>query len=328
MNASPAQGFAGEAFFMFAECPMVEVHELQIFLAAAEEENFSAAARRLHLSQPAISFQIQALEQRLNVQLFQRTGRRIALTEAGHDLLPMAREMLNLSSRIEETMCAQQGVVKGHVQIGCSTSSGKYILPHLIGAFRRQFPEVQFCVDVMDRRTVEERLLSKQIHIGVMGLGSKFKELECWPLFADELVLIVAASHPWATRTHVTPAELVTAAWILREASSPTRQLVQSCFAEHGLEVAELNVAMELGSPEAVEAAVEAGHGVSFVSRVAVKRGLELGRIKAVPVQGISVQRLVYLARNRQRTCTCAQLRFREYVESPEGRQLIAGLLA
>src|SRR5512142_1590354 len=135
---------------------MVEVHELEVFIAAAEFENFSAAARKLHLSQPAISFQIQALEQRLNVQLFQRTGRRIALTEAGRDLLPMAREMVNLSSRIEETMCAQQGIVKGQVLMGCSTSPGKYILPHLIGEFRRQFPEVQFSVEVMDRQAVED----------------------------------------------------------------------------------------------------------------------------------------------------------------------------
>ncbi|MCI0474819.1 MAG: LysR family transcriptional regulator, partial [Anaerolineales bacterium] len=119
---------------------MVEVHELRVFLAAAEEENFSAAARKLHLSQPAISFQIQGLEQRLNVQLFQRNGKRISLTEAGHDLLPLARELVNLSSRIEETMCAQQGIVKGQLVIGCSTSPGKYILPHLIGAFRKKYP--------------------------------------------------------------------------------------------------------------------------------------------------------------------------------------------
>jgi DNA-binding transcriptional LysR family regulator len=307
---------------------MVEVHELQIFIAAAEEENFSAAARKLHLSQPAISFQIQALEQRLNVQLFQRTGRRIALTEAGRDLLPMARELISLSSRIEETMCAQQGIVKGQVHIGCGTSPGKYILPHLIGAFRKRYPDVQFSVDVMDRETVEEKLLSKQIHMGVMGLASKSKELECWPLLTDELILIAAANHPWAACSQIRPEDLKTADWILREGSAATRQFVQAYLTEHGLDVADLNVAMELGSPEAVEAAVEAGHGVSFVSRIAVKRGLELGRIKQVRVSGISVTRQIYLARNRLRTCTCAQLHFREFVDSPEGQKIIGGLLA
>ncbi len=303
---------------------MIEVHELQIFLAAAEEENFSAAARKLHLSQPAISFQIQALEQRLKVQLFQRTGRRIALTEAGHDLLPMAREMVNLSSRIEENMCAQQGIVKGHVTIGCSTSPGKYVLPHLIGPLKQLYPDVQFTVQVMSREAVEERLLGKQIHIGVLGLCSRSKELECWPFFSDELVLVAPADHPWAVRGQIDPEELRAADWIMREPGAATRQLVTSNLAELGLSEDSLHVAMELGSPEGIEAAVEAGHGVSFISRVAVRRGLELGWIKIVAVKGLHIQRQIYLSRNRLRACTCAQIKFREFVESPEGQKLLA----
>ncbi|MBI4791141.1 MAG: LysR family transcriptional regulator [Chloroflexi bacterium] len=306
---------------------MIEVHELEIFVAAAEEENFSAAARRLRLSQPAISFQVQALEQRLKVSLFQRTGRRIALSEAGRDLLPMARELIGLSARIEETMCAQQGVVKGRLNIGCSTSPGKYVLPHLIGAFRQQYPDVQFTVEVMDRQSVEEKLLTRQIQLGVLGLCSKSKELECCPLFMDELVLIVGANHPWATRALVTIPDLRAADWILREGGAATRQLVQSHLAEQGLDGADLRVAMELGSAEGVEAAVEAGHGVSFVSRVAVRRGLELGRIKQVPVEGVQVRRQIYLARSRSQSCTCAQLRFREFIASPQGQQVMESVL-
>lgn len=306
---------------------MVEVHELQVFLAAAEEENFSAAARKLHLSQPAISFQIQGLEQRLKVQLFQRIGRRIALTEAGRELVPMAREMVNMSSRIEEAMCERQGVVKGHVFIGCSTSPGKYILPHLIGAFRQKHPDVQFTVNVMSRDAVEQKLLAQEIHIGVLGLCSRRKELECWTLLTDKLVLIVGADHPWASREQVTPEELKTEKWILREDGAATRELVQTYLAEFDIAPDDLRVAMELGSPEAVEAAVEAGHGVSFVSRVAVRRGIELGRIKAIPVEGMTVQREIFMARNRLRACTCAQLNFREFIASDEGQQLIARIL-
>ncbi len=307
---------------------MVEVHELRVFLAAAEEENFSAAARKLHLSQPAISFQIQGLEQRLHVQLFQRNGKRIALTEAGYNLLPLARELVNLSSRIEETMCAQQGIVKGHVVIGCSTSPGKYVLPHLIGAFRKKYLDAQFSVEVMSRQEVEERLLTKQIHIGVLSLPAKSKDVECFPFFTDELILIVAANQPWATRAEIAPNELADAEWVLREGSAATRQVVNATLAEQGLPSGDLRVAMELGSVEAVEAAVEAGHGISFVSRVAARHGLELGRIKAVNVKGLNVQRQIFLARNKLRTCTCAQLKFREFIESTEGQQLLAGLVA
>jgi len=306
---------------------MVEVHELQIFLVAAEEENFSAAARKLHLSQPAISFQIQGLEQRLKLQLFQRTGKRILLTEAGRDLMPLAREMVNLSSRIEETMCLQQGIVKGHVKIACSTSPGKYLLPHLIGAFRKHYPDVQFSVEVMSREAVEEKLLAQQVHIGVLSISSKHKELECWTFFDDELVLIVGTTHPWVTRDVISPLELKDVDWILREGGAATRQLIASTLAEHSLSADDLKVGMELGSVEAVEEAVEAGHGVSFVSRIAVKRALELGRIKIIPVEGLNVRRQILLARNKTRTCTCTQLKFREFLESPEGQQLISKIV-
>jgi DNA-binding transcriptional LysR family regulator len=214
------------------------------------------------------------------------------------------------------------------VLIGCSTSPGKYVLPHLIGAFRRQFPDVQFSVEIMSRQKVEENLLTKQIHIGVLSIESKHKELECWPLFTDDVVLIVAASHPWAMRGEIALTELQDADWILREGGAATRQVVLTTLAEKGLLADDLRVAMELGSVEAVEAAVEAGHGVSFVSRVAVQHGLELGRIKTINVKGLSVTRQIFLARNKLRTCTCAQLKFREFIESAEGQQLIGKLVA
>jgi DNA-binding transcriptional LysR family regulator len=306
---------------------MIEVHEMQVFLAAAEEENFSAAARRLHLSQPAISFHIQAIEQRLNVQLFQRIGKRIALTEAGRDLLPMAREMVNLSSHIEENMCAKQGVVKGRLLIGCSTSPGKYILPRLVGAYHQRYPDVQVSVEVVSRQMVEDKLVDQEIHLGVFGLCPKSKQLECFPLFVDELALVVAADHPWAARGKIAPTQLRDANWILREKSAATRHVIMERLAEQGIAPEDLRVVMELGSPEAVESAVEAGHGVSLVSRVAAQRGLELGRIKVVAIEGMSVQREILIARNRLRACTCAQLRFREFLESANGQQVIASVI-
>lgn len=196
---------------------MIEVNELRVFLAAAEEENFSAAARKLHLSQPAISFQIQGLERRLNVKLFQRIGKRISLTEAGRELVPMAREMINLATRIEETICLQQGHVKGHLKIGCSTSPGKYILPHLVGAYRKLYPDVLITVEVMSRHQVEEQLNAKEIHLGVLAMCSREKEIECFPFFTDQLVLITPPDHPWALRGRIHLSELKEADWILRE---------------------------------------------------------------------------------------------------------------
>ncbi len=135
--------------------------------------------------------------------------------------------------------------------------------------------------------------------------------------------MIVGAKHPWATCDEIAIKQLKDADWILREGGAATRQLILATLAEERVPTDDLRVAMELGSVETVEAAVEAGHGVSFVSHIAVQRGLQLGQIKTVTVKGLDVQRQILLARNKLRTCTCAPLRFREFVASAERCQLI-----
>ncbi len=307
---------------------MIGARELEVFLAAANYENFSVAARKLHMSQPSISFQIQSLEQQLNVQLFQRIGHRIQLTQAGRDLLPIANEMMNLSAQIEEIMEAKQGDITGNLTIGCTTTPGRYILPALIGAFRKRYPNAKTIVVInSDRLTAEEKLLDKETQFGIFGLPPKSKKLEYWPIYNDELVLIVPHDHPWADRSKISPAELMEADWVMREPDSATRQLALLHMAEQGLEITELNIAMELGCPEAVVVAVENGCGVSFVSQVAIQRSLALNRVRTIPVEGLSINRQILMARNPNGARTRIQERFREFIESGEGQQVILNIL-
>jgi DNA-binding transcriptional LysR family regulator len=307
---------------------MIGMRELEVFLAAAEQENFSVAARKLHMSQPSISFQIQSLEQQLKIQLFQRTGHRIQLTQAGRDLLPIANEMMNLSGQIDELMESQQSVVKGSLNIGCTTTPGRYILPVLIGAFRELYPGVQSFVETStDRSAMEEKLLAKETHFAIFGLPPKSKKLEVWPIFSDELVLVVSSHHQWANRDRVLPEELKEAEWVMREPGAATRQLTFAHLAEQGISPEELNVVMELGCPEAVVVAVENGCGVSFVSRVAIQRSLELKRTKTVPVENLSICRQILMARNPKGASTRIQLRFRDFLESEKGKQVISTIL-
>lgn len=307
---------------------MIGARELEVFLAAAEQENFSLAARKLHMSQPTISFQIQSLEQQLNVQLFQRIGHRIQLTQAGRDLLPIANEMMNLSCQIEEIVEAQQSVVRGTLTIGCTTTPGRYILPVLLGAFQERFPQVQSIVEInMDRPLMEEKLLSKETQFAIFGLPPRSKKLEVWPIYNDELALIVGANDPWANRDKISPEELQNAKWIMREQGAATRLLITAALAEHGIDQDELNIVMELGCPEAVVVAVETGCGVSFVSRVAIQRSLEIGSVRAIPVEGLFINRQILMARNPSGACTRIQLRFRAFIESDEGQQVISTIL-
>jgi len=307
---------------------MIGARELEVFLAAAEHENFSIAARKLHMSQPTVSFQIQSLEQQLKVQLFQRFGHRIQLTQAGRDLLPIANEMMNLSCQIEEIVDAQQSVVTGNLTIGCTTTPGRYILPVLISAFREKYPGVRSLVEVnLNRTEMEQKLLAKETQFAIFGLPPKSKKLEYWPIYTDELVLIASPQHAWAKRSQIYPQDLKEADWVMREPRSATRQLTQTRLAERGVDSSELNVIMEFGTPEAVVVAIENGCGVSYISRVAVQRSLELGKVVVIPVENLTISRQIYMARNPLGAGTRIQLRFKAFVESEEGQEVISTIL-
>jgi DNA-binding transcriptional LysR family regulator len=143
---------------------MLELYELNVFVQAAETLSFTAAAARLNVSQPAVSMQISNLEKRLNTSLFDRSGRNIKLTEATEVLLPLAREIRSFGTHIEETMASVYGTLKGHLQIACSTSAGKYILPHLIARFRQLHPQVRVTVGICSLDGAVEQVCDGRCH--------------------------------------------------------------------------------------------------------------------------------------------------------------------
>lgn len=302
---------------------MLNIHEMNVFLAAAETQNFSEAARQLHMTQPAVSMQIQSLEQLLGVLLFERSGRRIQLSEAGETLIPMARDLVNMSLRIEETMKSLSGKVVGHLKIGCSTTAGKYILPQLVARFRRMHPAVHVTVYNSSRDHVMQMLCDGMTHISVISSLIHCREAEFQPFFTDRVVLIVPADHPWASRGMIKPEELSGVDFILRDDTAGTHQVVLEGLLEHGIQVDDLRVVMELGNAEAIEMAVEEGIGVSFVSRLVAQRGVELGRIKVVQVEGLNLERKIYMTYNMRRAATSAQAEFWNFVHQPLNETLL-----
>ena len=289
---------------------MLDVHELKIFLAAAETENFSEAARHLNLTQPAVSMHIRALEKKLDVPLFHRTGRTLALTERGKALMPLARDMINRAIRIEEEIESLKGGVVGHLKIGCSTATGKYILPHLVARFRRLHPKVQISIYNHSRDMIETELCDGLVQLGVFSFAPTSKDAGYRHFFTDYVVLIV-------------PDELQNVDVILRDAESGTRQEVEAGLKQVGLEVADLNLVMEIGNSEAISMAVEEGIGVAFVSRAVARRGIELGKLKEVSVAGFTLQREVFIAYSHRHPATRAQTEFWDFVQEPENETLL-----
>ena len=302
---------------------MLNVHEMNVFLMAAETQNFSEAARQLHMTQPAVSMQIQSLEQRLGVNLFERSGRRIQLSEAGETLMPMARDLVSMSLRVEETMKSLGGDVVGHLKLGCSTTAGKYILPQLIARFRRKHPRVQVTVYTSGREPVMDMLCDGMTHISIISSLVTCRDAEFKPFFTDRAVLIVPVDHAWASRASIKPQELREADFIMRDDSAGTRQVMMEGLLEHGIHLDDLNAVMELGNAEAIEMAVEEGIGVSIVSRLVAQRGVDLGRIKIVEVEGLNLERKIYMAYNIRRAATNAQTEFWDFVHQPLNETLL-----
>ncbi|MCS7222708.1 MAG: LysR substrate-binding domain-containing protein [Anaerolineae bacterium] len=277
---------------------MLNPESLQIFLVAAEVENFSLAARQLNLSQPAISQHISALEKRLGIQLFERRGRRIKLSAIGEALLPLVRDLVRVQKQIEEAALALSGEVVGHLTIGCATTSGKYVLPRLIAHYRERYPLVRVAMRIRPRTEVMEALLTGEVDVGVTDERIQRSGLYYRRFFQDEIVLIVPASHPWAARETVYPQELYQERFILREPSSGTYMTLEEKLGQVGIEVGRLETVLTLENSEAIIIAVEEGIGLGFVPCIAARRCIALGGVKALRIEGLSMTRWLYLVRN------------------------------
>lgn len=297
---------------------MLNIDDLLVFVEAAECNNFSMTGRKLHLTQPAISQKISSLEERFGVKLFIRQGRSMTLTEAGQVLEPIAKELIGLARRVDETMVSLQGEVFGEMTVGCSTASGKYLLPGLIAEFREMYPLVRINVEVTSRKSVLEKLSSGDVALGISSKKIEHKNLEYRELFTDDVILVVPSSHPWAEFPRVYPDDLLDEPIILREEAAGTREVFLNALRKHDIFPEMLNVVMELGNAEAIEMAVEEGIGIAFISRLAAARGLELGNVAEVKVEGMDLERTIYIVRNTIIVPSRSQLQFWDYAQSEE----------
>ncbi len=295
---------------------MVELSTMRVFLVAAEEKNFSQAAKRLNMSQSAVSQNIRTMEQIYNVELFQRHGRSVVLSETGAALLPMVREVLRAARLMEDSLQDIKNEIGGDLLIGCSTSAGKYLMPALLSMFQLDYPAVHPRVKVLGREGVYDRLLNQVLPFGVSSKHFDHRDLECMPLFEDRIFLIVPSTHPWAAYGKAMPDDLLDQKLILREEISGTCETVMEGLKSYGITPDMLNVTMELGNAEAIEMAVERGVGIAFVSEMVAARGLVFGRVKKVELQGMDLRRTVHIARHVNYPFTRAQSLFWDFAKS------------
>jgi DNA-binding transcriptional LysR family regulator len=293
---------------------MLDTHQLNVFLIAAETLNFTQAANLLHMTQPSVSQHIQALEQHFEQALFIRSGRHIQLTDAGLALVPMARELVTRSIHIEEMMRSLEGEVHGHLLVGCSTTPGKYILPHLLARFHAIHPQVRVSCHVAAQEKSLGMVCDGEVHFALVSEPYiSCRHVEIRPFTTDSIMLIAPLNHPWAQRNKITAEELYEARFILREEASGTQVAVEEGLGAIGVDLERLNVLLVLGNSEAIALAVQEGLGLGFVSSIVYTR-LVKDRVAPIHVQGLQLKREIYIGRHNRRPATSAQTAFWEFI--------------
>lgn len=265
--------------------------KLKLFCAVAETKSFSRTSKIVHLTQPAVSLQIQALEEFFETKLFDRSGGEINLTQAGEILYHQAKHILEHYNDIEKEMRKMSGAIKGGFTIGASTSLGNHVLPRVIIAFKKAHPKVKISMMVGNTKRIEELLKSGLVDFGLVAgecMGGKMKRET---ILSDELVPIVSREHPWAKKKNVSILDILKEPFILREEGSGTRQQIEEYFSAHGISIHDMHIALVLGSTASIKEAVEAGIGVSIVSKWAVLREATDSRLKLLTFREGSIQR-------------------------------------
>ena len=274
----------------------MDTRQLAAFCAVVERRSFSQAADRLGVTQPAVSLQVRALEKRLGTQLLDRSGRRVEPTEAGWRLYRGAQRMLALEDQlVAEVAASGEGALAGDLVLGASTGPAAVVVPVVLGEFQRQNPGVRVFLTVSDTHSVVERVAARELELGIVGAARRHRGVRFEPFFSDEVILVCPPGHRFAGRV-VTLAELREEPLILMQEGAGVRQIVEDGLRRQGVRLRDLDVRLELGLQESVRRAVEAGYGVTFISRTAVESDLEAGRLAEARVEGLEATREISLA--------------------------------
>lgn len=292
---------------------MLNVHQLNVFVTAAETLNFTQTAKKLHLTQSSVSQHIKSLETQLGMELFLRKGRTLEVTDAGGVLLPLAREIVEDSIRATERMEMLKSEVHGNLVIGCNTAPGKYILPGILAEFHKKHPLVKVtCTSLPQRLTLEE--LSKgEIHFALTNTSDLNQKGEFHLFMHEPVVLIVSHKHRWADKGRIEANELMEECYIMREEDSGTYDCVKRGLVGVGVDIERLNTFLVMGNSESVALAVQQGLGCGFVSRMIVDKTCGEG-IKIVEINNLQMSQEIYFGRQTSQPATGAQVAFWNFI--------------
>jgi len=294
------------------ENPMLDAHQLNIFLVAAETLNFTQAAERLHMSQPSVSQHIRALEKHFDEDLFIRQGRSLILSDGGRVLIPLAQQFVKQSTRINEAMSSLKGHIKGRISIRCNALTGRYILPEFFAQFHLKYPEVTIACQTDACGFPLETLRTGDIHFLFTNLGNVVEPcFQSQHLLTDEIMLITPKDHPWAKRKFIEAEELLEEQYILPAGNTTTYLKVNEALAAKNLSLLQLDSFMTLDNAEAIALSVNKGLGLSFSSTTISST---ISETVPVPIKDIEIKQGLYIVRDKTQLTTAARDAFWDFI--------------
>ena len=287
----------------------MDVRDLQVFLSVAKHLNYTRAGEEINLSQPSVSVRMHQLEGDLGTQLFEQLGKKIALTEAGKLLVTYAGRVIAAMDDARNAIDELQGLERGALRIGASTTPGMYLIPRTIANFKRRYPKIELQLTVKDTRQIEEGVIRNEFDFGFVGGHLAGDEVDVVPWITDTIILIAPLGHRLGRKRIVKPQDLANEQVILREQGSATRAVVAAHLRRCRIEA---EAVMEMANPESVKKAVQNGLGIAFISAVAVESELKAKTLLAVKVQGLQIRRELKIVYRKDKHLSAAARAFVE----------------
>ena len=303
----------------------ITFRQLEIFAAVAETSQVTRASKVLELTQSAVSMALAELEHQLGGPLFDRHGRCLLLNDRGRYLLPQAKELLRRAAEAEAVLTGRRDAVAGLLHIAASTTVGNYVMPYIMGAFMRKYPEAHINMLVVNTLQVEELVAGGQADLGFVEGDVNVEGLIAASWFADELCIIVNPRHPLAGQSSFRiPEDLGRTSWVLREDGSGTAEIFSKRLGRHAQS---LKVITKTGHTEAIKKSVEAGVGAACLSKLAVAREAEAGWLKLLDIEGIDKHRQFWIIQYRDKIVTRLMAEFLAFCEETARRQTDGAIL-
>jgi DNA-binding transcriptional LysR family regulator len=294
----------------------IDFRHLETFCRVAGLKSFSKAADDLFLTQPTVSGHILSLEQSLSLRLFDRTSREARLTKAGEVFLEYALKILSFRKELLNALSEFSRGIRGELSLGASTIPGEYLLPKLMGDFKKEHPHFIISLKIADTKEIIQYILQDNVEFGIIGAKLNYPSLHYEKFEMDEIIVVAPSDHPLTRKKRVNLEELLREPWIIREEGSGTQMAVEKAIRKKGKSLKQFHVAIEMGSTSSVKEGVKARLGLAFISGKATEEEIRQGFLSRIDVEGIEpIFRQIYIVSHRGRTLSPIGMEFLRFLK-------------